>query len=258
MEKVEFKLADKEKIAKFIFDLKNCLDINNLSQRNYSPCIYIDFQKEFAEDLINSHELDNSLREKIINSIKISKEERSKMIFFIRQIKNYWDKEINDTFFLKVKDIIGKEFTEKKYFCYITNKIVGSYFNKNEITIDYNEEMSVEKGAFILAEEIVHLVYWNLWNEIYKKDISNIDNIFSIKGDKYSCWHIAEIIPEYILVDNPSFKSFEWNKKKRYLGYPWITELRKILDPLWKDKKSFRDFVINAHKQLNINLTKIN
>ena len=252
MEKVKFKIADKEKIAEFIFDLRNCLDINNLSQRNYSPCIYIKFKKEFAESMINSHELDNSLKEKIISNIKISKEESRKMALFTEQIKGYWDKEISDIFFSNVKETIGKDFIEKEYICYITNKVVGSYFNKSEITIDYNEKMSSKKGAFILAEEIVHLIYWNLWKEIYQKDISDIDNIFSIKGDKYSCWHIAEIIPEYILVDNPSFNSFGWNKRKRYLGYPWIIELRKILDPLWENKKSFMDFVINAHKQLNI------
>ncbi len=133
----------------------------------------------------------------------------------------------------------------------MTDKVVGAYFGNTEITINYTKDMHVETGSFILAEEILHLVYWQVWKDIYKKNISNIDEIFSIGKGKWSCWHIAEIIPEYLLVENSIFKKFGWKKQKRYLYYTWIPELRKILNPIWENKKDFRGFIIKTHEKLN-------
>ena len=247
--KVFFEVADKGKISEFVFDLKNSLEVKNLSQRNYSSCIHCNFPKILKKKIISYRTIDANLRNEIIKYVDISKDEIKKMKFFIFKLEEYWNNLISNLFFLEMQNNIGN-FLGKKYICYITNKVVGAYFNDREITIDYKEEMSVEKSSFILAEEILHLIYWQCWKRIYKRNISNIDEIFSIKGKKWSCWHIAEIIPEYLLVNNPSFEKFGWDKRKRYLGYTWIPEIRKILDSLWDNKKDFKDFIIKAHIKL--------
>jgi len=248
--KIIFKIANKDQIAEFIFDLKDSLESENLSERNYAPCIYIKFPEKLRNKILDSKNLTPKLKEEIENHIEISKNNEIEVHSFIKKMREYWGK-VNYLFFSEMKGIIGDYF-QKEYICYITDKVVGAYFNKNEITIDYKKDISLEKGSFILAEEILHLIYWELWERIYNKNINeNYEEIFSIKRDKWSCWHIAEIIPEYLLVENEAFNKLGWNRRKRYLGYTWIPELRKILDPIWESKKNFRDFIIKTHLKLN-------
>ncbi len=249
MPKVTFKIAPPEKIAEFIFDLKDSLEEGALDDRSGSPCIYVKLPEELRKKLVKSNKLSLDLKEEIINLIHNSKEDYKNMGSLIIKLKKHWNAKINDLFFSEIKKIIGNSLKET-YICYITNKVVGAYFGDIEITISYTKDMNVETGSFILAEEILHLVYWQVWKDIYKKDISNIDEIFSIGKGKWSCWHIAEIIPEYLLVENSVFKKFGWRKQKRYLYYTWIPELRKILNPIWKNKKDFRDFITKAHEKL--------
>ena len=196
--------------------------------------------------------LDNQLKSKIMEHISLPPNKEKSIQDFITKIQKYWGNEINDIFFSEMKNIFTGEFIQKEYICYITDEVVGAYFGENEVTLDWQQDIGLDKACFILAEEISHLIYWQVWKKLFNKDISDIDEIFSIKGKEWSCWNIAEIMPEYILVKNPTFGKFRWNKRKRYLGYPWIKKLEEELNPIWKDKKDIPDFIKEVHKKLGV------
>lgn len=248
---VNFKLADKDKIAKFVFDLRESLD--NSKGFNPRDCIRINLPFGLKKEIISSKDIDFELKEKIKQHIKISEENKKEMKNFSGKLKTTWDK-INNSFFNEMEKIIGEKYVQEEYNCYLTDKVIGAYYEDNEITIDYKKDMDVDYACFVLAEEISHLIYWELWKEIYGREIENVDYIFAIKGEKWSCWHIAEIIPEYILTENPEFEKLGWNKRQRYFGYKWIPELKKILDPVWNESKNFREFVKKAHEKVGIKI----
>lgn len=260
MKKLKFKVHTKEKLAEFIYDLRNSFPKENLSERNNNPCVYMNFSKGLIKEMLNSKKLTPGLKNKIVKEIKISKEDKEIIKKFNRELENYWYQKINNRFFNEMNKMFGKKYIQKEYICYPTNKITGSYFGKNEITSVINNKNKnnklneIEFACAVIAEEILHLIYWELWEKIYKIKIENIDETFNIQGPKWSCWHIAEIIPEYILVNNPKFEEFNWNKDNRTSGYTWIPKLKKILDPLWEESKDIRDFIIDTHKKVGIKI----
>jgi hypothetical protein len=155
-----------------------------------------------------------------------------------------------------------KEKINKKFICYMTNILPGAYFDSYLITIPYyeycerkNEREKVSFISFILAEEILHLTYYDLWKKIFNKKWNLkkiIDELWYTNN--WKIWKMGEMIPEYLLVENSKFRVFGWDKIDRIKAYPWIKEFRKISDPLWKNKKDFRDFVIRIHDVLGIKL----
>lgn len=261
MSKVKFKTHSKKKLAEFIWDLKNSFPEENLKERDNNPCIHIDFSEDLIKKILDSKKLNPVLKRKIVKEIKILDSEKKEIKEFIKGFEKFWRKEVEKIYFLEMKRIFGKKYLEKEYFCYPTKKVTGAYFGKNEITIIWNPLKKETKNklnknefsAIVLAEEILHLIYWELWQEIYNREIKNIDEVFEIEGIKWSCWHVAEIIPEYILVQNNLFKRFNWDKDNRSRGYPWIPELKNTLDPIWKNSKDIKEFIIKAHKKLGIN-----
>ena len=259
--KIKFKFHTKQKLAEFVYNLRNSFLKENLSERNNNPCIHINFSKELIKKVLNSKKLNPSLKKIIAKEIKISEKEKNNIKKFTKRFELFWNKKINNIFFNEIKKIFGKKYILLEYICYPTNKVTGAYFKKNEITIIFQEKPKcklnkLEFASIVLAEEILHLIYWELWEKIYKKDIQDIDEIFAIEGPRWSCWHIAEIMPEYLLIKNSKFKKFNWQKDNRTLGYPWIPKLRKILDPIWEKSKNIEDFIIKAHKKVGINIKR--
>lgn len=260
MKRLKFRFHNKQKLAEFVWDLRNSFPKENLSERNNNPCIYINFSRGLIKDMLNSEELTPTLKNKIAKEIKISKEDIKIIRQFSKNLEDYWNKKVNNCFFNEMGKIFGYKYLQKEYICYPTNKITGSYFGKNEITsvvnnkYKNNELNEIEFASVVIAEEILHLIYWKLWQEIYNKKITNIDEIFGLEGPEWSCWHIAEIMPEYLLINNPKFNEFRWNKDNRSSGYTWIPKLKKILDPIWNNSRNIGDFVINAHNRVGINI----
>jgi len=98
----------------------------------------------------------------------------------------------------------------------------------------------------IVAEEIMHIYYWNF---IEKELKWKIKDPWEVKGRKWRAWHIAELVPEYVLIEDKELKEYWLDKIDRSIGYPWIPELRKISDPIWNNKKSIKDFLIKLHRK---------
>jgi|TARA_B100001971_G_scaffold207554_1_gene227891 hypothetical protein len=257
VKRIEFKIHTKQKLAEFVWDLRNSFPKENLSERNNNPCIHMNLSKNLVEKILKSNRLNYNLKKEIIKDIKISEKDKKEIKKFIKKFELFWNSKIETIFFSEVKRIFGKKYIRRKYICYPTNKIVGAYFGKNEISIIFNSKSKKslspqEFSSIVLAEEIVHLIYWKLWQEIYNVKINNIDEIFDIEGPKWSCWHIAELLPEYLLIENDKFKKFNWDKDNRCKGYPWIPKFKKILDPVWKESKNIKEFIIKSHKKIGI------
>lgn len=238
---VKFKQLSPKKLAEFVFDMKECISAEDLHREG--SCFYFDIPKKIANEIVTSAKLTKRLRKKIISLIgnykKIDKN-------IIKNLQNFWDKNLNDLFFNEMEKYMPG-CSSKRYTCYVSDKIVGSYFEReNEITIDFNGKEDISKVSFFVAEEILHLVYWRFWKKIFNKNLS-LEERFDIGSKKINGWLISEIIPEYLLVKNKNFEKFGWNKIDRSKGYKWIRKLRKKIDPLWGEKKDFSEFVIKVH-----------
>ncbi len=259
--KVKFEIASPEKVAEFIYDLRDTLDKSNLKQKGGSQCIFIDFDPILKEELFYAKELTLKLKEKLTREIKKKIDfQREKMDRFLDKIKREW-KQIEEIYFKEMKKFF--EFKEDKiFYCYINNCVVGSYFGENEISLPYFQEFEKEleknreknlfsEATFIIAEEILHLLYFDYIRKLFGRNFS-FEEIYDMGNDDYSGWHLAELMPEYLLVHNPVFKEFGWNKINREeQGYFWIIDLRKKIDPLFKEK-SFKDFIIEIHKPFSL------
>lgn len=243
MTRLLFKVAPLSKISKFIFDLRESLKEGALKDRAGKPCILIDIPLELKQNLISEKKLTPKLKKEISHVIKnfIGKDKKE-LKNFAKKIENYWNKNLAKLYFKEIEKTIGEKF-DKTYFCYITNTVVSAYFGKNEITLNPNKRLNLSEGSYIIAEELLHLLYWKTWKKIFGKKIDK--KIY--EGKIWSAWHISEVMPEYLLLENPSFSKFNWNPKRERC-YFWIPKLRKILDPLWCNKKDFDTFLIEAHK----------
>lgn len=258
MSKIRFEVASSDKIAEFIFDLKDSLKEEALKQRSGSSCIFVQIEPEIKTELLNAERLTVELKEKLkkIAEKKLNEKEKE-LKDFKKEVEDYW-REIEENYFEEIQKNIPISL-EKEYICYINNCVVSSYFNNNEISLTYFEEFSrllkkeekkklLSEISFIIAEEVLHLIYFKYWKKIFNLNLT-YDKIFDIGTDDYSAWHIAEIIPEFLLVQNSHFKKFGWggiDRSKR--GYFWIPKIKEKLGPLWKSKKNFKDFLIKAHR----------
>lgn len=242
MAKVMFKQLNPEKFAEFIFDMKECISADELNRRD--SCFSFDIPKELAKEIISSKQLTDGLKEKIIFLIKNIKQIDKETI---RRIQDFWNKKVNNIFFQEMEKYMPR-CSASEYICYVTNKMVGSYFERdNEIVMKFKSDKDKSWLASVVAEEVLHLIYWKFWKKLFNKNMS-LDERFDIGNDDVNGWSISEIIPNYLLIENDSFKSLRWFDIDRSKGYKWIIELKEKLDPLWKEKKDFSDFIIKAHK----------
>ena len=128
--KLKFKILNKEKLAEFIFDLKDTLNKEDI-EKNENPfdCIYINFSKDLIKEILSTKKLNKKIKKKIIKEIKYQEKELINDRKKLKKIENYW-KEIENLFFSEMQKYFGKNSIKKTYLCYITKKIVSGYFKK--------------------------------------------------------------------------------------------------------------------------------
>lgn len=257
MVKVHFEIPSFEKIAEFIYDLKDTLDKSTLKQRSSLDCIFVELKPKLKKELFYAKGLTSELKEKLVKEIeKKMNSEKEEMIKFLNQIKSKW-KEIEKTFFNEMKKFFGFG-DDKEFYCYINNCIVSSYFGRNEVSLIYFKEFDNKieeekkkklmiEATSTIAEEILHLLYFDYLRKIFRKNFT-FDEVYDMGNENYSGWHLVELMPEYLLTHNPAFKKFGWDKIEREKqGYFWIPKIRKKIDPIYKEK-SFKNFIIEIHK----------
>ena len=241
MAKVIFKQLTPEKFAEFIFDMKECLSEKDLHREG--SCFFFDIPKNIVKEIIDSEKLTAKLKEKIISLLSDFKKIESSAI---KELQYFWEEKVNYLFFREMEKIMP-DCSDSEYICYVTNKMIGSYFEKeNEIVVDLVKEKDMAYHSSIIAEEILHLIYWKFWRRLFDKDMA-LNERFDIGNADINGWSISEIIPDYLLIENKSFENLGWDTIDRSKGYSWIKKIRKKLDLLWLEKKDFGDFVIKSH-----------
>lgn len=248
--KVIFKQLNPEKFAELIFDMKECLSEDQLN--NDESFFSFHIPVNLAKEILASEHLTNDLKNRIIFHVKNLKQIDKKTI---ERLQEYWDKNVNDLFFNEMEKFMPC-CSASEYICYVTDKMVSSYFeDNNEVVLDIKFLIQNKDEAWlssVVAEEILHLIYWKFWKNLFNKNMS-LDERFDIGNDKINGWSISEIIPDYLLIENKTFHQLGWNNINRWENidkskrYKWIKDLRKKLDPLWLKKKDFSDFVFKAH-----------
>ena len=248
---VEFRLAKEEDIIRFILELSYTLERERLKDRNYEPCIYVPIPKEIRNEILTTKNLKEDSKNKLKRIIKrLIDMDRNEMKIFLDQIEKYWINNCESFYFEEIKKIIGKKF-QNHLIVYITNAITGAYFKDNKITLTYYKKMKRKElmsyASSTIGEEILHLIYWDIWKEVFNKNLE-FEDILRIEGKRWSTWHISEIIPDYILIQNKNFRRFGWNKIDRTKTYKWIGDFKKIADPLWEKRRNLKDFILSIHK----------
>lgn len=239
MSKLIFEIPNTRKVSELIFDLKD----ENKDRR----CIFIPLPEDLKQKLISRKRLSKKLRKEIEEKAQdFVEKDRKELLFFIKKIRKVWNK-ISLIYFKEVEKILEEKFA-KKYVCYVTNAIIGAYFIKGELkntissgTCRPYDNQALSRAIYTIAEELLHLIYWKKWSKVFNKKYSN--KIY--EGKKWSSWHISEVVPEYVLKENKTFRKFGWHKMK---GYLFCHRLRKATDPLWKNKKNFSSFLVEAHR----------
>ncbi len=236
---IKFKIASFEDEAKFIFWLRGSL--KNMEGVRNNPCIFLNLDNKFLDEIINSKKINKEIIKKIIEEAKRQSNEEieKKLNLKLKKIKREW-KKIEKEYFLILKNLTGIEI--KNIICYITRFTIGSYFYPNKIAVNYKSDV----GAYVIAEEIFHLYYWKICEKLFKIKLSM--NPFDIKGKKWNAWHVSEVMPEYFLINNKKLKIF--NKIDRIISYPWLVEIKKDIGEIKSD--NFKDFIIKVHKRLHI------
>jgi len=238
---VIFKQLNKEKFAEFVFDMKECLPKDAELNRE-SSCFSINLSTEVIKEIIAAKTLSEGLKKKIMEVIPNDPVDREQ----IMSIQNFWNENVNELFFEEIEKYMPG-CSAQEYMCYVTDKMVGSYFENNgEVVMKYKKGKSNGWLASIVAEEILHLIYWNFWKKTFNIEMS-LDSRFNIGEGDVNGWSISETIPEYLLIENPRFRKLGWDKINRIEGYSWLTKVRKSLDPLWEKSKTFKEFIIEAH-----------
>lgn len=234
MPKVIFKVPSYEKISKKVF-----FNVKDL-KKNYRKVIYMKIPKQLVNDIIkkNFEEIKGQLIKEVKEAHDIEKLEK-----FKKELENYWNP-LNNLFFDSLKKITGFDFKYKEYIVYISSIRRGSYSPTNEVFT--NPKNSVRFSGYITAEELLHLHYW----DIFKKLIKNVDLPWRLSKE---IWEISETIPEFILTDE-SFEKFGWGK---YLNrkYPFLKWWKKKINPFWKNKRNFKDFMIRVHGKLVLKIS---
>ncbi len=237
MPKLEFKIATKLEEAKRIYAFKEAFK-SSFALRKGSH-LYILMPSLLKKKIINSNSFLDVKRELVSYLRKNPKKTKINL----DEIKEAW-KDVSGTFFREVTRLTNRKFDHSKYKCFLIFSLCGHYKEgTNKIYVE--SHLSPKAISAICSEELLHLHYWKIIKDLFKKRRNELTDKFYMKP-----WQISEVIPEYVLIDNKAFKEFGWNKWDRSRGYPWIPKIRKTLDPIWKKRKSFDEFVINAHKRL--------
>ncbi|MCR4284652.1 MAG: hypothetical protein NUV97_01245 [archaeon] len=251
--KIKFSIPKPEKAAEFVYSLKENLGgtLGDAKERyeNEAECIFIPLSKSLVERMILSKKLTPKLREELSKIITpILERKKEKLEGMIVKIERLWG-EVGSSYWEEIENYFPGMF-EKEYNAYLTNVVCGAYFGKNEVTIPLYKGENEKLFVYVMAEELLHLVYWKFLEKLFGKEKTEF--MWKSGKKKWNAWNISEVIPEYILINNPKFQKLGWRKFDRTTHYPWLDDLKEILNPLWEKKTSFKDFVIKSYKVLGV------
>ncbi|MEM4330752.1 MAG: hypothetical protein QW273_01965 [Candidatus Pacearchaeota archaeon] len=229
--KVILKPASDIFISKVIFELIKEVDVNEVNKVVFNSKISLIKNIKKAEKFEEvKEEILKFVRE---NTLKDLKEKTEK-------IKEEWLKK-EEIFFSHLKKIFNIEKIEENFFGYTTNLTVGNYGEDKTFVVRVSE--NIQESIFVIAEEITHLVYWDIWRKVFKKNLKNPWKLKKENQRGLSVWKISETIPEFVFKLN--------NEREKF--YPWLRDTKRELKTLWENRKNFEDFLRRSHEGVFLN-----
>jgi hypothetical protein len=184
--------------------------------------------------------LEGKSTKEIIEFFKNNKEEiEYKLIKRKKLIEKNWSK-INNIFFSEIERITENKWKYKNYKCHICAVCAGEYtIYKNSISVFafFNKADYLA----VVAEELLHLHFWEIIKKLKIK--MRYKDWKNFKENFY--WQLSECIPCLIFSHSNIKLKLKFGK---YPGWKHIRKLFKKIKPLWEDRKSFRDFLLNSIK----------
>ncbi len=232
MPKLYFNIANHKKSAKIIFDFKESVEEEIKRGKpftSWSPFL-LKIPEEIFNLIISKKYLAGNLKNELI---KLVRKKRTNLKPKKHFLEAKWDK-IDNVFWKRVSEITGFQWKHRKYSCFVNDVTVGHYLVPNEIRIS-------EHNVYPIAEELFHLHYWDIFKEVF-----NSKEKYPFTNEK--SWLLSEIIVEYVLLEDPILSKF-WKVKR---NYDFIEKNRRILNPIWKNRKDFPSFLKKAHKAKGI------
>jgi len=226
--KLKIEILSDESTAERIFYLLKQIDPSNAKR------FVFDISLDLAEEIEKTDEFD-SLKNKLIEFV--SKNSDKNLPEKIKVLQEIWDKK-NDNYFKQMETFFETKIKTPLFIGYATNLMVGNYGRTNDFVIRLKDN-NLDQAIYIILEEILHLIYWDFWKKTFNTQEENPRSVKKDTGKLLSNWEISELIPEYAFYPEKS--------SGREKSYPWITSIRKIVDPLWKNKTNFKDFLIQLH-----------
>ncbi len=143
--------------------------------------------------------------------------------------------EINNKFFFEIEELMNFKWPEYNIDCYLSLCAKYGFHNssKNFIIIQH----SLEKiGNYVIAHELYHIIYRHYVNRFFKEKYTDID-------DK-----MIKIIAVFVLLDQ--LRCFPGMSFSMKIFQDEYQQIASQLLPLWKQRDSFKDFMINSYKTL--------
>ena len=119
--RVVFKIANEKKIIKFILDLSE----EEIKSRKF---LRFPLKEEIKNKIISKNLNRNDKEELKKNVKKFILKDALKMSSFLSRIERHWNNNISDTFFKEMENTT-EEKINKKFICYTTNILPGTYFD---------------------------------------------------------------------------------------------------------------------------------
>lgn len=253
--KIEFYICNLEEVAERIFSFKE--EFKQKVDKSHSS-IFITLPTSIKMELKTKKKPSSTLKKKVVSILKKEYPSQKNLQEFKESLEKEWLK-VNNIFFNEIEKRCDFKWPRRTFKVGILFGVCGHYGYKNHIYVPYAKFKKNEffYPAFVIGEELFHLGYWDFFENLFKIKIDDPYNIH-FKDEKFSIWHISESLPEYYL-KSPLFKKFNWHKFNRVSGYPWLPKIEEIINPIWKKKLTFQEFVIKTHRKcgcLPSNLTK--
>jgi hypothetical protein len=151
-----------------------------------------------------------------------------------KNLESDWMK-INNLFFFEIEKLMNFKWDSYVIDVYLSLCAKYGFHNssKNYIIIQH----SLEKiGNYVIAHELFHLIYRHYVSRFFKENYTDIDN------------KMIKIIAVFVLLDY--LKCFPEMKLSMEIFQDEYKQIASRLFPIWKQKTSFKEFMINSYKTL--------
>ncbi len=245
MVKIKFEIAKPEQIAEWIFhEFKNAI-IGNV-QGVDANLIFIEFPEEIKEKIRTNSQLTEELKKELFDEIIKTTPKNLDILKY--KLEEKWEQD-GEKIIEEIERLTEQKFYQKEITCFINNVVCSCCLKKDIVLGFKNVPDKIEKiddfVLMIIGEELLHLHYETL--------LHKMPELANKQFNQFKEWQVSEVLPEFILLENENLDYLDKNPKKNNSEkfYPWLSDVKEKIKPIWDERDSFRDFVLKVYKDYN-------